>query len=224
MNVHAMAQQSLTAIIFDCYGVIIDNVFANFIAWKRLFEEEGVPFTMVDFQMKLSGGTREKGLRDMMGAITDGKFAELLQRKHEIFQQVKKVNPPELFPGVHTFLSVLRTRHIKTAVASASRNALDDLKRLHCSALFDHIVYPSQPGETSDKELFVIAMQQLRKKPDECIVIEDSPRSIRDAKELGTYVVGLTTSVPAEALHGADVIVKRHTELFDLLRRLSHIA
>lgn len=210
------------AVLFDCYGVVLDNNFAQYISWKRLLDEQGIPFTIVDFQMKATGGTREEGIRQIMGELSQEKIKELGDRKQEIFNEIREMNPPELFPGIFDLLSTLKKRGLLTAIVSASMNAKEDTSRVHLDRVVSAIVEPSmvKKGHVCDKDLFQVAMETLNVHPAQCIVVEDAPRSIKNARELGAYVIGIATNVPAVALQDAHVIVQGHTELRDLLLRL----
>lgn len=208
------------AIIFDCSGVVIDSNVHQFFSWKRLFDEEGVPFTMVDFQTKVSGQTREAGMRSVMGVVSDGKIEELCTRKQEIFDQLVAVEVPGPFPGIAQLLADLRSRNMLLAVASSSRNARSLLTRADIARYFDVIAVPESDALLFSDDLFHRAVKQLGKKPEQCIVVEDSPMSITEANALGAYTIGIAMITPPEALSHADAVVANHTELRDLLLHL----
>ena len=214
-------KNNYNAIIFDCDGVVINSCFHYFISWKRIFDEEGVPFTMVDFQMKVSGGTREAVFRKVMGDLSAEKLKELSNRKQKIFEQLVAIDPPQPFPEITELLEFLREKNIKLAITSSSKNAYATLTRTNLLAFFDVIVTPhNAPDATTDAELFRTTMKQLKKSPKECIVIEDSPTSIREAKELGAFVVGLSVIVSPEGLKDADAVALNIKELRSVLVRL----
>lgn len=211
-------QQSFSAVFFDCSGVIIDSNFHQFVSWKRLFEEEGVPFTIADFQMKVSGGTRESGIRAVMGNIADERIRDLSKRKQEIFDKLIAVDVPGPFPGIADLLSTLRARNIALAVTSSSRNAKALLKRAHLTKYFDYIETPEDNVLVfNERDLFLHAMGEMGKKPEECIVVEDAPSSIDVAKKLGAFVIGIAIIAPPEVLHRADRVVTHQKELQHIL-------
>ncbi len=210
-----------TAVIFDCDGVVINSSFHYFVSWKRIFDEEGVPFTMVDYQMKVSGGTRRTAFRTIMGNLSEEKIAELSKRKQEIFEQLIAIDPPQPFPGMTELFEFLRSKNVKVALTSSSANAYATLKRTNLLPCFDVVVTPHHaPTLNTDTELFRLTMQQLGKSPSECVVIEDSPTSITEAKELGAFVVGLSVIVPPEGLKNADTVAAGPKDLRPLLVRL----
>lgn len=213
--------QQLSAILFDCSGVIIDSNFHQFISWKRLFEEEGAPFTMVDFQTKVSGGTREVGIRTMMGNISEERIKKLARRKQKIFDQLVSFDAPSPFPGIVDLLNALRRRGIALATVSASRNARPLLMSAGLSSYFDVIITP--PAKSlifSEEKLYTQAMRELGKEPNECVVVEDSPLSIAMAKKVGAFVIGISIIASPDALRKADRVVENHNELQEVLLQM----
>ena len=56
----------LKAFIFDLDGVITDTAEFHYQAWKRLADEEGIPFTRKDNE-ELRGVSRERSLELLLG-------------------------------------------------------------------------------------------------------------------------------------------------------------
>lgn len=213
--------RSFSAILFDCSGVVIDSNFHQFISWKRLFEEEGVPFTMADFQIKVSGGTRESGIRTIMGDISEERIQKMARRKQKIFDQFIALDAPSPFPGIIDLLNALRRRGLALATVSASRNARPLLTRAGLASYFDAIITPSVKSLVfSEEELYMQAMRELGRTPKECVVVEDSPLSIAIAKKVGAFVIGISIIASPDALRRADTVVVNHTELYDLLLQM----
>jgi len=99
----------------------------------------------------------------------------------------------------------LRTRGIKTAVASASRNAPLILERLGIAALFDAVVDGTSVRRTKpDPEVFLRAASALGIRPADCVVFEDAQAGIVAARSVGMYVIGIGRP---EDLNGADMVV-----------------
>lgn len=176
---------------------------------------------MVDYQMKVSGGTRRTAFRTIMGNLSEEKIEELSRRKQEIFEQLIAIDPPQPFPGMTELLSFLREKNIKIALTSTSKNAYAMLARTNLLSCFDVVVTPhNAPNMDTDMELFRLTMQQLGKSPKECVIIEDSPTSIAEAKELGAFVIGVSVIVPPEVLKNADAVATGPKDLRPLLVRL----
>ena len=81
---------------------------------------------------------------------------------------------------------------VKTALASASKNADAILKRLGISLLFDYVVDTNhiQNGKP-DPEIFLAAASKLEVSPQECIGVEDAVVGVQAIKAAGMYAVGV---------------------------------
>jgi sugar-phosphatase len=64
-----------------------------------------------------------------------------------------------------------------------------------------------------DPQGFLMAAKALGVGADSCVVVEDSPAGIAAGKAAGAFVVAVITTHQAEALTGADVVVRDLTEL-----------
>ncbi len=57
-----------------------------------------------------------------------------------------------------------------------------------------------------DPEGYLTAAARLGRAPGECVVVEDAPAGVAAARAAGMRCLGLTTTHPAEALAGADLV------------------
>lgn len=211
-------KQSFSAVIFDCARVIVDCNFHQFVSWKRLFEEEGIAFSMSDFQTKVSGVSREAGIRAVLGDIAPERIVELSQRKHEIFEKLIAIDTPSPFFGIKDLLSTLRRRNIALAATSVSKHARMLMQKTQLLSSFNTVLMPAdQITPFNEKKLFVRAMKELQKNPKECVIVESSPSNIRRAKETDAFVIGVAIITSPDLLREADRVVMNHKELATLL-------
>ena len=177
------ADENHWAVIFDLDGVVTLSVGLHFSSWKRLFEEEGVPFTMTDYQEKVNGVPRREGIRNMLGELPEPKLNELMQRKQRYFLEALEREGVEPLPGVVELIKQLRSAGARTAVASSSKNARRIVGRLGIEGLFDAIIegnsfkYPKP-----DPDIFLTAAKSLKLPPNRCVVIEDAAFGVAAAK------------------------------------------
>jgi beta-phosphoglucomutase-like phosphatase (HAD superfamily) len=64
-----------------------------------------------------------------------------------------------------------------------------------------------------DPEVFLLAAQALRQRPDRCVVFEDAPMGIDAALAGGMKAVGVTTTHSKSVLAKAHLVVRRLDEL-----------
>ena len=122
----------LKAFIFDLDGVITDTAEFHYQAWKRLADEEGIPFTRKDNE-ELRGVSRERSLELLLGGreYTAEEKKLLMERKNQYYQElIATITPDDLLPGAADLIKNLKENGYKLAVASASKNAKTVIKNL----------------------------------------------------------------------------------------------
>ena len=213
---------TIRAFIFDLDGVLTDTAEYHYRAWKRLADEEDLPFTREDNE-HLRGVSR----RDSLVLILKGRpypedqLQEMMEHKNRYYLEfIKEVSPRDLLPGAKELLEELRAAGYMTALGSASKNAGEVLDRLGIRSLLDtvsdgHSVERQKPAP----DLFLHAAVQLALRPAECVVVEDAAAGIEAAKAGGFRTVGLG---PRERVGDAEAIFPSlaGVHLADLLRAL----
>lgn len=182
--------------LFDLDGVIVDTAKYHYLAWKRLADELGIPFTLQDNE-RLKGVSRmasleiilELGNRD----LSDAEKQTLCTRKNEWYvEYIQKLEKSELLPGVEDFLKQARAAGIKVALGSASKNSPLILERLGITALFDDVVDGTRVSRAKpDPEVFVTGAQDLGIDPEYCVVFEDAVAGVQAAHNAGMKAVGI---------------------------------
>ncbi|MBN1286301.1 MAG: beta-phosphoglucomutase [Anaerolineae bacterium] len=184
----------IKAFIFDLDGVITDTAEFHYRAWKRLADEEGIPFTREDNEALRGVSRRESLARLLKGRpITEEQAQAWMARKNGYYQQyLTEITPGNLLPGATDFLADARTRGVKIAVGSASRNARTVLDSLQITDQLDAIgdgysVTRSKPAP----DLFIWVAGRLDLPPGRCAVFEDAEAGIDAALAAGAYAVGV---------------------------------
>jgi beta-phosphoglucomutase len=180
--------------IFDLDGVLTDTAEYHYRSWQRLAAEEGIPFTRQDNEA-LRGIPRRESLMLVLKGQTypEEKILEMMERKNNYYLEfVREMTPDALLPGVRDLLQEIREAGLKSALGSASKNALDVIQRLGIEELFDAIADGrSVEQQKPAPDLFLYAARELGLKPEECIVVEDAAAGIEAARTGGFRSVGL---------------------------------
>jgi beta-phosphoglucomutase len=202
-----MSTRAMAAFIFDLDGVLTDTSEFHFLAWKRLADEEGVPFTRQDNEA-LRGVSRRESLRLLLKGrpATEAQAAEMTDRKNCYYQaMLDDLSPADLLPGVAHFLDEAQSRAIRIAVASASRNAATVIARLGIEARLDAVADGySVVNPKPAPDLFVFAAGAVRTPVGRCVVFEDAGAGVEAALRAGMRVVGLG---PVERVRRADRVL-----------------
>ena len=194
------------AFIFDLDGVLTDTAEYHYLAWKRLADEEGIPFTREDNE-QLRGVSRRESLNRMLkDRLIDDETAEIwMARKNDYYRAfLANITPNDLLPGVLAFLEESRRRGICLGVGSASRNAKEVLAGLQILPLLNAVgdgysVVNTKPAP----DLFVWVAGRLDVPVARCVVFEDAEAGIQAARAAAMRSVGIG---PVARVGEADLI------------------
>jgi beta-phosphoglucomutase len=186
----------IRACIFDLDGVIVDTAKYHFLAWKRLADQLGIPFTEKDNE-RLKGVSRMDSL-DIILELGNRKPNEHQKYEYATLKNawyvdyISKMTPEEILPGCVKFINELRDAGIRVAIGSASKNTPMILDRVGIKELFDavadgNIVSKAKP----DPEVFLKAADMIGIVPSECIVFEDAIAGVQAAINAGMICIGV---------------------------------
>lgn len=246
----SITPERFEAVLFDLDGVLTATAKIHAACWKRTFDpflqqwarlgrEPFVPFALeTDYLSYVDGKPRYEGVQSFLtarglslpyGAPDDPPDRQTVcglgNRKNALIQAVLASDGVETYPDALTFVRAVRTRGLKTAVVSSSRNGEAILEAARIAGLFELRLDGSVAAELELKgkpapDTFLAAARQLGVLPHRAVVIEDALVGVQ-AGHAGGFglVVGVARhnqAGEAEALreHGADIVV---TDLRDLM-------
>jgi len=186
--------KKLKAIIFDLDGVITDTSEYHYQAWKRLADEEGIPFNR-DNNDKFRGVSRIECLKILLNGkqVSAEQFQEMMDRKNEYYVELlKQMTSKNILSGAKELVLELKRKGIKTAIASVSKNTRTVLQGTGIEDLFDVIVNGYSVKNTKPApDIFLFAAKELRVKPEDCVVIEDAEAGIEAALAGNMLPIGI---------------------------------
>ncbi|WP_338015473.1 beta-phosphoglucomutase [Dyella acidiphila] len=210
---------NLRGVIFDLDGVIADTAVVHHAAWKKLAGEIGIPFDD-SVGERLKGVDRRASLDILLEqaarTYSETEKEALASRKNDYYrQQIEGFGPQHLLPGARTAIESVRRAGLKTALASASRNAPLLLEKLGIADLFDYVVDANHIRHAKpDPEIFLAAARGLGLAPSECLGVEDAAAGIASIHSAGMKAVGIGQP---QALAGADLLLP-DVAAFDISR------
>ena len=186
----------IKACIFDLDGVIVDTAKYHYLAWKELAKGLSFDFTEKDNE-RLKGVSRMRSLdilleigKKELDEETKLKFAE--NKNNKYLEYILKMTPDEILPGVINFLTELKSKNIKIALGSASKNAMTILNQLKIKDCFEVVIDGTKVSKAKpDPEVFLKGAQALHLKPEECIVFEDAEAGVEAAINGGFKCIGI---------------------------------
>jgi beta-phosphoglucomutase len=213
-------EQGLRGVIFDLDGVLVTTDRYHYQAWKELADELGIPFDE-ERNHALRGVSREESLRriyDKRPLPAPEVFAAQCDRKNKRYRElISQMTPKDVLPGALELLKALRAASIKTAIASASKNAMTVLERTGLAPWLDAVSDGTNiSANKPDPQVFYVAAQRLRLLPWNCVGVEDAASGIESIHRAGMAALGV-----GEAAPGADLIVAQPIDItVELLQKL----
>ncbi len=178
-------------VLFDFDGVIADTEESNVKYLGKALAVFGVVITPEE-QAQLVGMNDprilEKMLRRARPPVTLKQLLEERQRQGNTYEDDPDLAPT---PGVIEFLHRLRAagKGIALVSSTSARLILAALNRLGLTGFFDVIICGDMVSEKKPSpECYRKAMALLRARPEECVIVEDSPVGIRAGKAAGAVV------------------------------------
>jgi len=205
------------AIIFDFDGVIADDEPLHLAAFQRALASDGITITREQYYARYLGFDDRSAImaafRDAGATPSAAQLRTVLAAKAEQFLALVRAGAP-IFPGVPAFVRGAAAR-VPLAIASgALRHEIElILAQAGLADCFAAIVSAEDVREGKPSpEGFLLALEQLRARrtdlsPERCLVIEDSQPGLEAARRAGMRCLAVTSSYPAAALGGADLVV-----------------
>lgn len=197
---------TLKAALFDFDGVLVDTEKLYDVFWDEMGERyhTGIPH----FASHIKGTT--------IDGLIEKYFADRPEEeKQQIIAESNHFDwnmPMPPMPGSFEFVRMLKAHGVQIGLVTSS----DDKKLAHAfhelpfmEGLFDTIVSANRITRGKpDPMCYRLAAQDLGRKPEDCLVFEDSFAGIQAGKGAGMRVIALSTTNPAAQLEGkADYVI-----------------
>ncbi len=193
-----MEKNEMKAALFDLDGVVFDTEPQYSVFWGAQCREFHPEHPGLEHEIK--GQT----LVQIYDAWFSGDLAEkqpmITERLNRFEQQMDYI----YVPGFEEYIRELRGKGVKTAVVTSSNQPkMEAVYQSHPEfrSMFDAIL-TSEDFERSkpDPDCYLKAAQRLGVRVEDCVVFEDSFNGLKSGRAAGMYVVGLSTTNPAEAI------------------------
>lgn len=186
----------IKCVIFDLDGVIVSTTEAHFRAWVNLFKKHFNIVLDPKLERLTKGVSRIDSLRVLLHEngieINYSEENELLDEKNKDYiQLISLYDQNYLLPNILYVLDLLKSRGIRIALGSASKNGPKLLNSLGISNYFDYIVDPANLEGKPKPDIFIDAMNHFNLSPNECLGIEDSIAGIQAIKSAGMKALGI---------------------------------
>lgn len=199
------------AVIFDIDGTLLDSVDLHAQAWQEAFRDFGheIPFDEIRSQIGKGGDQLLPVFLSKQEIEEKGK--QLQEYRGRLFKEkyLAKVKP---FPGVRELFEKVKRNGQQVALASSAKG--DELKDFERIANIEDLVEVETSSADAKRskphpDIFEAALDRLgdKVKPEDAIVVGDSPHDAEAAKRAGLRTVGVRCGgFPEAALREAGCI------------------
>lgn len=202
-------------IIFDMDGVLVHSNPAHKKALQIFCDKYDKDVTESYLRNKLYGRTNKEWIPELFGDINTEELQKLEEEKEQLFRELF-VPEEHVVKGLYTFLDDAKAQDIPMAVATSAPgiNARYILSRLSIEDYFAAILDSSHvTAGKPDPEIYIKAAKSLDKRPEACIVFEDSVSGVQAGLDAGAKVVGVTTTHTAEELRSCHLVIDNFNQM-----------
>jgi HAD superfamily hydrolase (TIGR01509 family) len=204
-------------IIFDNEGVIADTESVWDGEQEEFLGRRGITYDRNRTKHLLTGLSLIEGVRILKSEYNIKGDDELLAQERLSIAKGLLTADVDYINGFKKFFNTVRNSY-KTCIATSMHRELLSIidKKLSLAALFEDRIYSIEEVACKSKpcpDIFLYAAQKLKSRPENCLVIEDSPNGIEAALRAGMKCIGLATTYTYERLGKATFTVKSFDEI-----------
>jgi beta-phosphoglucomutase len=186
------------AVLFDWDGTLADTRKAIVVSFQKALKEINLEVPTQYIERRIGIGASET-FREILNAanrrVDEKVVKQLVERKSKV--QIELASEVALFEGARALLEALRGK-VRVGLASMnSRAVVMHLLQINGVAdCFDVVLTVEAVSHSKpDPEIFLKTAEQLKAKPQACVVFEDSIFGVKAAKSAGMSCVAVTTGV-----------------------------
>jgi beta-phosphoglucomutase-like phosphatase (HAD superfamily) len=214
----------LKALIFDMDGVLVDSMPFHAAAWKKAFLDMGMKIKDEDIYA-IEGSNPKNGLPLLIRKASkepDEYDFEIITSIYR--QEFDRIFELKAFEGMGECLELLKTRFLLSVVSGSDHLIVHSIVDQLFPGIFDIVVTGDDVMNSKpDPDPFLKAVELLKVRPEECIIVENAILGVEAAKKAEIYCIGVPTYLKPSQLDRADLVVSDHKKLMEHLLNLEPI-
>lgn len=214
-------QNDMPGFLFDLDGVLIDSEKEYSRIWSQINHE--FPSGIENLEQVIKGCTLPKILNDHYPDKNTRNLVEA--RLHELENRMKY----DYLPNAREFLEELKRRGLPVALVTSSDNQkmdhlweeLPEIRNYFDFIVTGDLVKTSKPSP----EGYLLGSSKIDRKPENCVVFEDSLQGVMAGNNAGALVVGVVGTLPREILAPySHILINdfKEIDLDDLILKLNN--
>lgn len=216
------------AVLWDLDGTLLDSEEYHWISWRETMASLGRPITRPEFLATFGLRNDEILPRWLDANATRDDVERVSLEKESLYRKLLREGGITPLPGAAEWLSHLHTQGWLQAIASSAPRANVDvvLEVLGFGHYFQAVVSAEDvTAGKPDPQVFSTAAAKLGARPQDCIVVEDSPMGVEAAHRAGMRCIAVSRN---GRLSAADLAITSLDQLpagsFASLLQMPHIA
>jgi HAD superfamily hydrolase (TIGR01509 family) len=210
---------TVDTLFWDNDGILVDTEYLYYKALKSVLLEYTYELRLEDFIHHSLGMGKSIFQMLLEKEIIKAEWKELQAHRDELYMQ-------RLLQGIAPMRGVKETleqlsQHYHMAIVTSSKRKTFDIIHAETGLLsfFDFVLTSDDISETKPSpEPYLSAAKMARRSPDQCLVIEDSPRGALAAERAGMHCVILPTQMTEKlGFPKSSIRLQRIEEVLDLL-------
>ncbi len=197
---------SISHIIFDCDGVLVDSEPLSMRADVEILKRYGIDITPAEAHRRFVGRTFEAMIQELSAqrgvVFPDGLLDAKNARVAELYR-----SELQLVRGVRDALESIRNLGLTMSIASNSPKERVKLA-LQLTGLNGYFkdnifTFEDVPHGKPAPDVFLLAAKKAGVRAEDCLVVEDSMTGVTAAVDAGCWTLGFTGTHEDEDAHGA---------------------
>lgn len=182
---------AITTVLFDVDGTLVDSNDAHAAAWVEAFADFGIAADPSEVRRRIGMGG-DKLMPAVSGIEEDSSLGkQIADRRGKVF---KRQFLPTLTPftGAKELVAAVKARGLTTVAASSASK--DDLRALLAVAGVEDLMDESTSSDDAeaskpDPDIVEAALKRAKAKPQDAIMIGDTPYDVVAARKAGVAVI-----------------------------------
>lgn len=211
----------LKALIFDMDGVLVDSMPFHAAAWKKAFLDMGMEIRDEDIY-EIEGSNPRNGLPLLIRKARKEPDVYDFEKITSIYrQEFERIFELKTFKGMKECLEMLKTRFLLSVVSGSDRLIVHGIINQLFPGIFDIVITGDDVKNSKpDPDPFLKAVELLKVRREECIIVENAILGVEAAKRAEIYCIGVPTYLEPSLLDRADIVVGDHEKLIEHLINL----
>jgi beta-phosphoglucomutase len=214
----------LKALIFDMDGVLVDSMPFHAAAWKKAFFDLGMEIQDEDIYA-IEGSNPRNGLHILIQKSRKKSDSYDFEMITEIYrQEFKRIFELKAFEGMKECLELLKKRFMLSVVSGSDRYIVYSIIDQLFPGIFDTVITGDDVKNSKPcPDPFLKAVEFLKVRREECIIVENAILGVEAAKKAGIYCIGIPTYLEPAQLDRADLVIGDHKKLIEYLLSLEPV-